>query len=143
MPRHSSYGPSSGESKGDGWGGPAKGAGRVADPRAPLFGHGNKIAAGPHDMSGADTARRMKAHIERLAFEAAREETQLSAAIAWLDRHEGKPIARNLNMDADDLAALDDGALDARRTALEAELRASTGGAAAAVDQAGPHRVVN
>jgi len=78
---------------GDGWGGPPKGAGHAP------FEPGNQVAAGPHDMhSTEEKAERLRRHIYKLAESAEREETQLAASIAWLNRVEGMPVARNLNI---------------------------------------------
>jgi hypothetical protein len=54
------------------------------------------------DVKTAREARiaALKAKLEDLAFNAAREETQLSAAVALLNREEGLPIARQLTADA-------------------------------------------
>lgn len=101
-----------GAGQGDGWGGPAKGAGSIST-RAEPFGHGNTVSAVQRDMSGAEKAWLLKEHLYMLATTAAREETQISAAVAWLDRHEGKPIARNVNMTPGDVSLLDDGTLAA------------------------------
>lgn len=82
-------------SKGDGWGGEAKGSG------AAPFKPGNKASAGPRDMTtNEEKAERLRQHIYKLAEGAEREETQLSAAIAWLNRVEGMPVARNLNINS-------------------------------------------
>ena len=83
-----------GAGKGDGWGGPAKGAStrriRPGDP--------DGIQAMSTDAEvKAKAARRLarvKARIFRLAMRAEREETQLSACIAFANREEGTPIQR-------------------------------------------------
>lgn len=102
-----------GAGKGDGWGGPARGAAVDRKDRAPAFEAGHTLSQGSHDMSGTEKVRLLKEHLYRLATEAQREETQIAAATAWLDRHEGKPIARNVNMTPGDVSLLDDGTLAA------------------------------
>lgn len=97
---------------GPGWGGPARGAGSAAS-RAPAFQQGNQRALGPHDMGRARRRQRLMDELFRLAFTAESEEVQLSAAVAWLDRFEGKPVARSVNVSPDALMALDDAALAA------------------------------
>lgn len=82
-----------GPGRGTGWGGPARGVGRGAS-KAPVFTPGNQQAAGPHDMARDRRRQRLMAELEHLAFTAEREETQLAATIAWLDRYEGKPRHR-------------------------------------------------
>ena len=132
------------DGNGPGWGGPAKGAKTVADkPMPPPFTLGNQASAVERDYSRRDKAQALKDHLYRLATEAEKEETQVRAAEAWLNRIEGTPVQRNINVSADDLSALDDAALDARADAIEAELRASARGAAAQNAPARPGRVVN
>ena len=83
-----------GSAKGKGWGGPARGAStsriRVGDP--------DGIQALSNDPAvKARQAKRAAAltdHLFDLAMNADRQETQLSAAIACLDRTEGKPLQR-------------------------------------------------
>lgn len=55
------------------------------------------------DIKARNEARNveLKEHLYHLAKNAEREETQLSAAVAWLDRDEGKPIARQINAAVD------------------------------------------
>ena len=86
--------------KGEGWGGPAKGAStsriKPGDP--------DGIQALSRDASVADRREAriaaLKAKLEDLAFNAQREETQLSAAVALLNREEGMPVARQITADA-------------------------------------------
>jgi len=59
-----------------------------------------------------ELAEEMKAKIYELALAAKRQETQLSAAMALLDRLEGKAISRNVNMDVDDPNKLTDAELE-------------------------------
>jgi hypothetical protein len=53
-------------------------------------------------------AQEMRQKILNLARTAQREETQLSAATAYLNRVEGQPIARTLAAKVDDISSLDD-----------------------------------
>lgn len=101
-----------GSGQGESWGGPAKGAGSTSTRAAP-FERGNTASTGQRDMSGAEKARLLKEHLYKLATTATREETQVVAATAWLDRHEGKPIARNVNLTPGDVSLLDDETLAA------------------------------
>lgn len=101
-----------GSGQGSGWGGPARGAGSKAA-KAPNFCHGNEHAVGPHDMARGRRRQRLMDELASLAFTAMSEEVQLSAAVAWLDRYEGKPIARALNLEPGNASALDDAALAA------------------------------
>lgn len=83
-----------GPGKGAGWGGPAKGAStsriKPGDPA------GIQAMSNDADVKARAAARnaQLKEHIYQLALGAEREETQLSAAVAWLDRDEGKPMQR-------------------------------------------------
>lgn len=96
-----------GPGRGTGWGGPARSVGRGAS-KAPVFNPGNQQAAGPHDMARDRRRQRLMAELEHLAFTAEREETQLAATIAWLDRYEGKPVARVINVGFSNAADIDD-----------------------------------
>lgn len=107
---------------GTGWGGPARGPGSTAS-RAPAFEQGNQRALGPHDMSRAQQRQRLMDDLEHLSFTAEREETQLAAAVAWLDRFEGKPVARLVTTGSDALTALDDAALAAAVADLAGQSR--------------------
>ena len=82
--------PPNGAGKGDGWGGPAKGS-APRGAKQPPFQPGNKAAAGTHDMSDMEKAAKLRAHLYTLATTAQREETQVSATIAFLNRVEGTP----------------------------------------------------
>ncbi|MEO9190362.1 MAG: hypothetical protein ABI224_10230, partial [Acetobacteraceae bacterium] len=48
-----------------------------------------------------------------------REETQLAATIALLNRLEGLPVARNVNLAVDDVSRLSDAELEAALAALQ------------------------
>lgn len=104
-------------SAGDGWGGPAKGSRDLGPPRAFTKDDPNQVrytAEKRPDMSEEAVQRRkvladaeeerqkqMRDHIGDLALNAAREETQLSAAIAYLNRSEGLPVARSVNQNTE------------------------------------------
>lgn len=83
-----------GAGKGDGWGGPARGASasrvRPGDPE------GIQALSNDPDVkaSQAERAELLKDHLFSLALGAQRQETQLAAAVACLDRIEGKPLQR-------------------------------------------------
>ena len=134
--RHATAGTRKGH--GTGYGGRAKGAGSDA-PMQPPFEPGNTSAAGPHDNT---TGAEQRAEMLAIITEIAKDKNQpgmarISAADKWLDRYEGKPLARNLNINTDDLADLDDDALAARRAGLERALRADVGGTEAPPDPQG------
>ena len=115
---------------GDGWGGPAKGA-SDHNP-APQFEPGNQSSVGRPNpsLSGIEKAQALKDHLYKLATEAEREETQVRAAEAWLNRHEGSPVARTVNYNSTDVTALDDRALADRRAELERDIGSGSGGTA-------------
>ena len=76
---------------GAGWGGPAKGAGNHdAGPGRPRKEAAEVIAMAKEARSAA-----LKDQLLTLAFEAEREETQLQASVAYLNREEGMPVARH------------------------------------------------
>ncbi len=101
---------------GAGWGGPAKGIPASAD-TASKFEPGNKAALPAGERASVMQRTRatrdaMIAVYERIAAdETAPPMAQITAADKWLDRHEGKPIARMVNMTPDDVSVLDDGTL--------------------------------
>lgn len=100
-----------GVGKGDGWGGPATGNERVEPNRAAPFQPGNTMGTRPRSMDHSERLHELREHLYRLAKTAEREETQLSATIALMNRLEGMPIARNINFNSEDPASLDDAAL--------------------------------
>jgi len=114
-------------SHGPGYGGPAKGAGSTK-PAAPRVTAGNKLAAGPHDLSSIATREEMLGIITDVARRSSND-----LADKWLDRTEGKAVARNINVEADDVSALDDHALAERKADLERGLREGADGAASPV----------
>jgi len=100
-----------GVGQGTGWGGPARGAGTRAA-KAPDFGLGNKAAARGHNLSRGQKRQELLDALFELAITAESQEVQVSAAVAWLNRVEGKPVAQAVQLSADDLAGLDDDALE-------------------------------
>ena len=126
--------PTSGTRKGNGagWGGPAKGEGIAGEPVP--FDAGNQAAVGHggYDLTRQQKREALHRKLYDLAMGAETEAVQLAATNACLDRLEGKPIALNVNLDADGFADLDDAALDARRQELERELDAARSRAVAA-----------
>ena len=132
-----------------GWGGPPKGAGRGGPARhpkkefkksgvpnvgvalAPAFdgtmagpGRGHVSPAG-EDRRARDAARSEVAQekLFSLVTAADRQETQLAAAVALLNRIDGMPIARNLNANVDALSRLSDAELQAERERLGRAMR--------------------
>lgn len=132
MTRKPHSGPATRHGNGSGLYGPAKGAG-IGGAKRPAFEPGNKAAAGA-DHSDVEQTRQAKAakaetlknHLYTLATTAEREDTQVRAAEAWLNREEGMPVARNITVATDDLSQLDDDALARRQAELEARLRSDT-----------------
>jgi hypothetical protein len=91
-----------GPAKGAGWGGPAKGASTSRIKAGP---EGDAIRAMRWDpdktVAREERIAALKAKLEDLAFNAEREETQLSAAVALLNREEGLPVARQISATVD------------------------------------------
>ncbi len=102
-----------GPAKGHGWGGPPKGASNTrikpGDPEG--------IQALSNDAEiKARAAARTEAlldHLFHLSLKAQREETQLAASVAYLNRVEGMPVARTLNTNVSDPSLLSDAELAA------------------------------
>jgi hypothetical protein len=91
-----------GAGKGEGWGGPAKGASTsryVEGETQPMQG---KSRTSEVVRSREERLAALKDKIFDLASSAEREETQLAAAIAYLNREEGLPIARQLTATTDE-----------------------------------------
>src|SRR4051794_38042075 len=97
---------------GSGWGGDAKGAGTGGPARA--FATGNKEAAGHagHDKPALQArAERIEALNDKLfvlAMTADKQETQMQAAVHLLNRLEGCPVQRNVNVELVDPKELTD-----------------------------------
>jgi hypothetical protein len=112
-----------GPGAGDGWGGPARGAGRGNPPRN--FNSDTAKTAREKQasdrkagvMSKADLRRQRTEQLEDLLFDLAtsaeREETKVSAATKLHAIYNGQPVARNLNVQADDISQLTDDELRA------------------------------
>lgn len=117
-----------GAGKGEGWGGPARGAGHrfVKGEVLPAQGKGTTAA---YAEAREERNRLLKDHLFDLALRAERQETQVSAAIAWLDRDEGKPIARTVTATVDDVSQLTDLELAAEIARVERELAQAQAGA--------------
>lgn len=127
----------SGPGVGDGWGGPPRGAGN-GNQRRNFNSETAKSAVAKQSsdrktgvMSKADIRRQRTEQLEDLLFtlatSAEREETQVSAATKLHAIYNGQPVARNLNVQADDISQLTD-------DELRAEL-ARAGGASSAPGQ--------
>jgi hypothetical protein len=97
--------PARGVGKGDGWGGPARGVGR-GGPAKPFTAHSPTRHPGARNPKKAEARRVRSAEkaawteqwiqlLGDLALNAEREETQVSACIAVLNRLEGTPAARS------------------------------------------------
>ena len=123
-----------GAGKGDGWGGPARGA--SASRILPGDPTGVQALSRDPDIASKreDRLQLLRDHMFHLALNAAREETQLAAASAYLDREEGKPIARTVTAAVDDVSQLSDLELAAEIARIDRELASATprGGEAAA-----------
>lgn len=141
MPRK----PSAGPGKGEGWGGPAKGARQPA----PAFtrdsatratipgGRGDpaKMAARRNRREIAEErSRKLEDHLYRLALKAKHEETQVTAATKLHAIYQGQPVARNMNLNVDDVSQLSD-------DELRAEMARAGGASAAAAPGNAPEGV--
>jgi hypothetical protein len=119
-----------------GWGGPARGG-----PNRPAIKAGDGIQAMSNDpdIRARNLARveELKDHLFGLAKGAEREETQLAAAVAFMNRVEGMPVARQVVANVADPSQLTDADLAA--IALSGRRDAD----AAPADQGQPPRVVN
>jgi hypothetical protein len=131
----------SGPGLGDSWGGPARGAGngnkrRGFDSETAKAAVAKQISdrrAGV--MSRADIRRQRTEQLEDLLFSLAtsaeREETQVSAATKLHAIYNGQPVARNLNVQADDISQLSDDELRAELARAGGEASADAAGTAA------------
>jgi hypothetical protein len=87
-----------------GWGGEAQGwVEKGKTKKAWTKPDSEKVALLFSDEPETDVSRakRLRDHLAFLAENADRQETQIAATVAWLNRVEGLPIARNLNVNAD------------------------------------------
>jgi hypothetical protein len=126
--------PGNGQEHGPGWGGPAKGAGQ--HPARP-FGPGNptrnrtgrtdparKAHREAREAARTDREQKLQDVLFRLAIEADNPAVQVDASVAWLNRHEGLPVARTVNLNVDDdLRAMTDAELAAEVAALNEIIR--------------------
>lgn len=80
--------------------------------KAAPFTDGNRAAAGGHNFSRSEKRQQLLDDPFVLAFTAERKEVQVSAAIVWLDRFEGCPVAMAGQASAPDPSALDDAELE-------------------------------
>lgn len=98
--------PAKGVGKGDGWGGPARG--NAGDRPATPTAHTDEMRAILKDPiamaerkilreAKADRIEQMTEHLCELGLNAEREETQVSATVAALNRLAGLPVATNNN----------------------------------------------
>lgn len=69
--------------------------------------------------------QRLMDELVRIAFTAESQETQVAAAVAWLDRFEGKPVTHSISATPGDQVALDDLELAAIASPRSAPPRAS------------------
>lgn len=117
-----------GVGKGEGWGGPAKGGGdRPAKPFTAASETRVTHPLPPAPLSDRKALRRQRTEelediLQSIARNSDRDETRVSAAVRLHAIYNGQPVARNLNINVDDIANLSD-------DELRAEL-AGTGGAA-------------
>lgn len=66
----------------------------------------------------------LKDHLYRLAMSAASEDIQIRATEAWLDRQEGRPVQRNVNVTINDVSGLGDHELESEIARLAGGPRA-------------------
>ena len=106
---------------GQGWGGPAKGAGRPIplkawDSRSETRqtipgGRGDEVKMKTRAERRAirqERAEALEDHLYKLALSAEREETQVTAAARLHAIYEGQPVARNITATVDDIGQLSD-----------------------------------
>lgn len=86
-----------GVGRGARWPGPTRGA-DVVTAKAPAFKSANRAAVGQHDMSRSVRRQELLNALLNLTLNAESEELQVSAAITWLNRAEGKPIVYSVQM---------------------------------------------
>lgn len=125
-----------------GWGGPAKGAGRGDGIPRPWTkdtptlttkpGHHPEIT--PAKLSRMERAARdqeqadqMRANLVQLALHGKTENARVAASVAVLNRLEGMPLARNVNLNVNDASSLTDDEIAAELNALTSRARAAAG----------------
>lgn len=129
--------PANGPGKGAGWGGPARGASssriKPGDPDGV-----QKLSNDPTIKARqAERAETVREHLYTLALKAERQETQLAASVAYLNRIEGSPVQRAVVANISDPSTL----TDADLAAIAAGSRAVA--APAEDDPAGPDGLVH
>lgn len=100
--------PARGVGRGDGWGGPARGA-HISTPYGPFSADHQPPPPDPAERAerrrlAAEKQARIDQLIENLgdlALNAEREETRVSATVAALNRLDGLPVATNKNLNAE------------------------------------------
>jgi hypothetical protein len=111
----------------NGWGGPPKGATKIVG-KAPRFeknntaGVGNLSHAAPSAVQRKVNTNLVKGRILHLALNGEAEMTQLRACETYLNREEGMPVARSLNINIDDVTAMTDEQLALREEQLRQEI---------------------
>ena len=102
---------------GPGWGGPKQGEGhRITSGDAAAV----KALDTPQRRAGKEArAAALLDHLEALAFNAERQETQLAAANAALDRLVGKPVQTQVNIKGEPFAGWTPEQLEAAADAIE------------------------
>jgi len=117
---------------GDGWGGPAKGAGASRAPKPFTADSETRVTHPTADgtmppLSDRKALRRQRTEqleeiLHSIALKSDRDETRVSAAVRLHAIYNGQPVARNLNINVDDIANLSD-------DELRAELEGTSGAA--------------
>lgn len=116
--------PTSGTRRGNGagWGGAAKGEGVAGEPVAFEAGNQAAVGHGPHDLTKAERIARLQDNLEHLALHAEAENVRMQASNHLLNRLDGMPIARNINVNAGNVKDLSDEALLEIISGAEAEV---------------------
>lgn len=106
------HGPAKGEGKGDakgpGWGGPAKGPGNGSPPSPIQQAHAVRRDPEAMSLAALKTATRevriaaVKEMLLGIVIDGTTEANKLAAIREFLNREEGLPVARNVNLNADD-----------------------------------------
>ncbi len=73
---------------------------------------GNRVAGYGHNLSRSQKRQHLLDALFDLALTGASQELQVSAAVAWLNRYEGRPVAMTVHASAADLSTLDDADLE-------------------------------
>lgn len=121
--------PSNGVGKGDGWGGPASNMPHFErspanlTPGPPTL--AERQAKAYRDMTAQQVIESRKEKLFNLSENAEREETQLSATIALLNRLEGMPVSRSISATIDDLRKMGEDELRAEHDRLTRAIASS------------------